>query len=166
MTLIHTAFLTEAKPIIDHFKLRFVTKKPLRLYKNDSILLAIGGMGEKSLHVKEITQTFEISKAINIGIAGCKDRSIEIGELFCTNKKLNDIPFATLSCSKEPIDSPKKIETTLVDMESSYFLEATKEIEDRYIFKVVSDYLDINVPKKEFVWEIISKSIKKWEHYV
>ena len=166
MTLIHTAFFNEAKPIIEHFKLQFITKEPIKLYKNDSILLAISGMGEKTLHVKEITQKYEISKAINIGIAGCKDKSIQIGELFCTNKKLNNIPFATLSCSKEPIDSPNKIKTTLVDMESSYFLEATKDIEDRYIFKVVSDYLDINVPKKEFVWKIISKSIEKWEHYV
>ena len=166
MTLIHTAFFAEAKPIIEHFKLQFITKKPFKIYKNKDIILCITGWAKQTLHVKEVAQKYEISKAINIGTAGCKDKSIEIGELFCTNKKLSDIPFATLSCSKEPIDSPKNIDTTLVDMESIYFLEATKKIEERYIFKVVSDYLDINVPKKEFVWEIISNSIKKWEHYV
>jgi len=166
MTLIHTALFAEAKPIIDHFKLKFITKKPYRVYKNKNIILIVTGMGEKTYILKEILKKHKIDKAINIGIAGCKNKNIEIGTLFCTNKRLKDIPYATLTTSTKPINNPNKIQTTLVDMETKYFLEVTKDIKEVYIFKIVSDHLKIKIPQKEFVHQIIKNSLQNLQKYI
>jgi len=85
--LIHTALLCEAKPIIEHFKMKCLQKKPYRIYHKNDILLIISGIGAKnSLLAKEIFEQNHIKKAVNIGIAGCKDESVPIGTIFCTNK--------------------------------------------------------------------------------
>ncbi|NOZ91025.1 MAG: nucleoside phosphorylase [Epsilonproteobacteria bacterium] len=165
MTLIHTALFAEAKPIIEHLKLRFIQKKPYRLYQRDNIVLAVTGMGEKTLIIKEILSQYYIKKAINIGIAGCKDKNIPIGALFCTTHNLPHISHSTITTVKKPLNNPHNLKTTLVDMETDYFLEATKDIKEVYVFKVVSDYLDTTIPSKQFVWEIIEKSLKDIEVY-
>ncbi len=63
-----------------------------------------------------------------------------------------------------PIDNPDSIDTPLVDMEAEYFLKVTKGIKEIYIFKIVSDHLDITIPK-EFVWKIIRNNLPKIEKY-
>ncbi len=165
MTLIHTALFTEAKPIIEYLKLKFIQKKPYRLYQRDNILLIVTGMGEKTLIIKELLSQYHIKKAINIGIAGCKDKNIPIGALFCTTHNLPHISHSTITTVKKPLNNPDNLKTTLVDMETNYFLEATKDIEDVYIFKIVSDHLNIAIPSKQFVWGIIEKNLEKLSYY-
>ena len=169
-TLIHTAFFAEAKAVIEHFGMRCLQKKPYRLYKSEKLLLIVSGMGAKNaLHVEAVLKDFKITKAINIGIAGCKNRDIKIGSLFCTNKTLPDIDFATITSVSKPLDDKNRLDTCLVDMEAQSFLEICKKELDEdfiFVFKVVSDYLDTSIPKKEFVEELIKNSIKKWEKYV
>jgi len=164
MTLLHVALKHEAKPIIEYFKLQCIQTKPYKIYKKEDIILSVCGMGmENTLHVKEIFQKYEINKAINIGIAGCKDKNIEIGSLFCTNHKIDFINYADLTTVNEPLDNKKKLKTTLVDMEAEHFISTCKEfldIKDIYVLKVVSDYLNTTIPKKEFVWKIIEKNLK------
>jgi len=160
MTLIHTALFAEAKPIIEYLKLKFIQKKPYRLYQRDNIVLVVTGMGEKTLIIKEILSQYHIKKAINIGIAGCKDKNIPIGALFCTTHNLPHISHSTITTVKEPLNNPNNLKTTLVDMETDYFLEATEDIEEVYVFKVVSDYLDTTIPSKQFVWKLIENSLK------
>ena len=164
-TLIHIALKQEAKPIIEYFKLQCIQTKPYKLYKKENIVLIISGMGKEktSSHVKDILNKYDIEKAINIGIAGCKDKNIKIGSLFCTNQKLNFIDYASLTTVDKPIDDENKLKTTLVDMEAKNFISTCKEFLDiRYIYilKVVSDHLDTTIPKKEFVWKIIEKNLK------
>jgi len=163
--LIHTALFAEAKPIIEHFKLQCLQTKPYRIYLKDNILLMVSGMGKEktSLHVKDIFQTYSINRAINIGIAGCKNKDIEIGSLFCTNHKLDFINYANLTTVDEPLNDKSNLKTTLVDMEAGSFISTCKEfldIKDIYILKVVSDHLSTTIPKKEFVWKIIEKNLK------
>ena len=161
MILVHTALFAEAKPIIEYFNLKFITKKPYRVYKNENIILIVTGMGKKTYQLKEILEKYKIDKAFNIGIAGCRDKNIEIGTLFIVNRKLKNIPYSTLTTSTKPVNNPNEIKTTLVDMEAKYFLEVTKDIKEVYIFKIVSDHLDIKIPNKRFVWESIRKNLDK-----
>jgi len=169
-TLIHTALFCEAKPIIKHFKMQCLQTKPYRIYHKNDILLMVSGMGaKKALHVEDIFKLYPIKQAINIGIAGCKDKNIPIGSLFCTNHRLEDICYATLSCVDEPIDDKEQLTSMLVDMESKSFLHVGKLYlrgENIFVFKVVSDYLDKTIPSKEFVENLIKNSIKSWENYI
>ncbi len=164
MKLIHVALKHEAKPIIEYFKLQCIQTKPYKVYKKDNIILVVMGMGEKNtLHIKDIFKQHEIKKAVNIGIVGCKNRDIAIGSIFCTSHQLKFIEYETLTTVDAPLDNEKNLKTTLVDMEAKYFISICKEfldIKDIYILKVVSDYLDISIPKKEFVWKIIEKNLK------
>ncbi len=164
MKLIHTALKAEAKPLIEHFKLNCIGVKPLKLYKRDSLLLCVSGMGrENTLKIRELFKNYSIKKAINIGIAGCKDESIKIGSIFTCRKNLDSFSYASLTTVDAPLSDKKTLETTLVDMEAEFFELTSREFlqdEDIYILKIVSDYLDITIPKKEFVWKIIEKNLQ------
>ncbi len=74
MILVHTALFAEAKPIIEYLKLKFITKKPFRVYKSKNVILVVTGMGDKTFLLKEIFKDYQIDRAINIGIVGCKDK--------------------------------------------------------------------------------------------
>lgn len=164
MTLIHTALLCEAQPIIETYKLTKVINK--KEYKNEKILLIVSGIGEAktSAVLQHILTTRPIQKAINIGIAGCKDKNIPIGSLFCANKKLKTIPHATITTVQSPT---KEIFTTLVDMEASAFFFTCKDKNiDFFILKVVSDYLDDTIPKKSFVTKLIRDTLPQWKHLI
>lgn len=159
MILIHTALLCEAMPIIERFKIKKISKN---LYKNDDIMVAISGIGKsKTIDcLKEILSEYKIKKAINIGIAGCADKSIKIGELFCINAELKSIKKASLTTVKKPTC---KIDTTLADMETEAFISTCKEYEiEHLVFKVVSDYLNNEIPKKSYVSSLIKMSLNQW----
>jgi hypothetical protein len=105
-TLIHTALVAEAKPIIGHFKLTCKEKQPFNLYVNDDIALIVSGMGSKNTHaaLAYALSLYEPCVAINIGIAGCSDTAVDKGTLFCTTHEGLDIPFATCSSHENPIE--------------------------------------------------------------
>ncbi len=169
MILIHTALLSEAQAIIEKFKLKKIDSNP-KTYANNKILVIISGMGkEKTVNsLNSIFENYKITKAINIGIAGCNDTKIEIGSLFCTNKNLQNIKFMEL----KTVDKPQIFKNTsslLYDMEAKYFEEICKKYLDKetiYIFKVISDYLDDRIPSKEFVKKLIQKSLNGWIEYI
>lgn len=163
--LIHTAMKHEAKPIIEHFKLQCIQTKPYKIYAKENIFLIVSGMGEEktALHVNDVFKKYEINKALNIGIAGCLDESIEIGSIFCTNHKLDFIKHASLTTVDKPCENARDIDSTLVDMEAKSFLHVSQKylhVDNIYVLKIVSDYLDTTIPEKEFVWKIIKKNLK------
>lgn len=175
-TLIYCALLPEAQSIINFLKLKqdnTITNLPKgnKLFTNEDkkYLLIVSGIGkencEKSLDF--IFENYKIDKAINIGIVGCSDSKIKIGTLFCTNRLLPNINFAPISTVDEALESDENLQTLLVDMEAKYFIEKSKEyLKDIYCFKVVSDYLDLEIPKKSFVIELIQKSLPIWKKYL
>jgi len=168
-TLIYTALYPEAKPLIQYFKLiQNETYEPLKIFENETYLLVVGGIGRNQTQaiLPFIYENFKISKTINIGIAGCKDKSIKLGSLFCVNQEVNDIPRTTITTVDMPLDDSSLLETTLVDMEADSFLEVSQKYlpqKDIYVFKVVSDYLSKSIPDKSFVYNSMKKSIAKWE---
>ncbi len=169
-TLIHCALQAEAQYLINYYKLNQDNSvQKFKLFSNEETILIVSGMGKENtknaLHY--IFENYEIKKAINIGIAGCCDSSIKIGTLFCTNRLLKNINFASITCVEKPLDSDEDLETLLVDMESSHFKGVcSKFVKDIYIFKVVSDYLDTTIPKKSFVIDLIQKSFNDWKKYI
>ncbi|MBS9778980.1 MAG: nucleoside phosphorylase [Campylobacteraceae bacterium] len=159
MTLIHTALLCEAQSIIERLRLQKVAKNR---YENDNFILIISGIGAKNtkLSLEEIFSTCKFEYAINIGIAGCKDKDVPIGELFCTNKQILHAKNATITSVDKPT---KDINTTLVDMEAAEFELTCKRFGvECLVLKVVSDHLDDKIPKKDFVINLIRKSLDKW----
>lgn len=168
-TLIHTALLCEAQSLIDFYCLKqdtSVQNTPFKIFYNDDIVIVVSGMGKESTinALNYIFTHFKINKAINIGIAGCCDASIKIGTLFCTNRLLKNINFASITTVNEPLQSDEGLETLLVDMESEHFLKSCKEhLSDITVLKVVSDYLDVDIPKKSFVIELMKNSFNQWK---
>ena len=170
--LIHTALLPEARPIIDFLKLKqdnSVQNLPpyCKLFSNQDYILIVSGIGkEKTFSALDyVIKIVEIKHAINIGIAGCVDTSIEIGTLFCINKNIGSIPKTTITTVDTPCDNKEVLSSVLVDMESRYFEEFFQNKNTDYtILKVVSDYLEPIIPKKSFVINLIQKSLKQWKH--
>ena len=167
-TLIHTALVAEAKPIIGHFGLTCKAKQPYNLYENEHIALIVSGMGSENT---QAALTYALSLyaprvAINIGIAGCSDTTIAKGTLFCTTHHDSDVPFATYSSHPKAVENLLHVKTTLVDMEAEAFLRAIPSTIETYVFKVVSDYCDGGIPSKSDVGNWINKSLKLWGKYV
>lgn len=163
--LIHTALLCEAQPFIQTLKL-IKNKTVPNVYENETHVLIVSGIGKTATFqaLETIFKEYVIHKAFNIGIAGCQDESIAIGTLCCSTHHLNMVLFTTLSTSDTVIEDKKKIKTTLVDMESHYFMQMCQEHlpkEEIYCFKVVSDYLSATIPSKQFVTSIIQQNIFK-----
>lgn len=171
-TLIHTALLSEARPIIDFLKLKqdnYVQNLPThcKLFSNQDYILIVSGIGkEKTLSALDcVIKIVDIKHAINIGIAGCVDTSIEIGTLFCINENIDNIPRTTITTVDMPCDNKDSLSSLLVDMESRYFEIFFKNKDCDYtVLKVVSDYLEPSIPKKSFVINLIQKSLKQWKH--
>jgi hypothetical protein len=166
-TLIHTALVAEAKPIIGHFKLKCIEKIPFNIYKNDNILLIVSGIGgEKTRQALTYALSlYEPKIAINIGIAGCKDKSVKIGSLFCATHKNTPMPYVLVSSCENPATDAQTIHSPLADQESETFLKVMPNGVEKYVFKIVSDYLEPTIPSKAKVGELIQKSINLWSAY-
>ncbi|PLY04341.1 MAG: hypothetical protein C0625_16825 [Arcobacter sp.] len=175
-TLIYTALLPEAQSLINFLKLKQDTSvqnlpQGNKLYtsEDNEYLLIISGIGKKNCEksLEFVYKNFEIKKAINIGISGCSDSSIKIGTLFCTNRLLPNINFAAITTVDEPLMSDENLETLLVDMEAKYFeIISKKYCDDIYTFKIVSDYLEEEIPKKAFVIELVQNSIPNLKKFL
>ncbi|MDR1975767.1 MAG: nucleoside phosphorylase [Campylobacteraceae bacterium] len=165
-TLIHTALIAEAKPIIGYFGLKCTRRRPFNIYQKEGIVLIASGVGAQKTKeaLKYALELFRAQRLINIGIAGCADKDIKIGSLFCATHKDLDIPYASLCACAAPVSSAKDISSTLVDMESGAFLQSGDV--EKYIFKVVSDYLEDETPSKAKVGALIQKTIPMWSRYV
>ncbi|MGB5867589.1 MAG: hypothetical protein WBG69_06935 [Arcobacteraceae bacterium] len=162
MILIHTALLCEAQSFIEYYKLNKLNSK---IYLNDQMVILISGIGKQNTlsNLEYMFVNYNITKAFNIGIAGCNDTTVPIGELFCTNhnlKNINTLPLIT----NDTVTTDSTLEqSTLYDMEAHYFQEISLhylEPKNIYIFKIVSDYLSSEKLAKDYIKLLISKQKK------
>lgn len=169
-TLIHTSSISEANPIIDFFNLKKL-EEPIqnKIYSNDQILLVVSGTS-KDLIVESLEYIFKnhnISKAFDISIASSCDSSIALGTLFCTNRFISGVNFANITTLEIPLENDENLETLLVDRQAEFFYNICKEnIEDFYIFKIVSDYFDESKLEDNKISELINNSISKWNKLI
>ena len=167
-TLIHTAMLCEALPIIQYFKLKEQQNKPFKLYSGNSILLAVSGIGRQAAGrvIKSCLQNHSVERAINIGIAGCNNPQISIGAVYSVYGGPEHLPAMPLITVDQPVDYLPQHQSTLVDMEGSEFVKTLCGViknQDIHVIKVVSDHLKTAIPEKQFVSKLIAESIPHWE---
>ncbi|MEA3513142.1 MAG: hypothetical protein U9R37_06030 [Campylobacterota bacterium] len=159
MVLIHTALLCEAQIFIERFKLKKISSTP-KIYKNDYFILCISGIGKENTlkNIKFIFNNYTIKKAFNIGIAGCNNKDIKIGDIFITNKTITDIKYMNLITKNTITNTNTVNRVSLFDMEGIYFLDLSMKYisnDNIFIFKIVSDHLNTNHINKQFVKHLI-----------
>jgi len=159
MILIHTALLCEAQSFIEYYKLKKLNSK---IYLNDEIAILISGIGKQNTisTLDYMFINYNITKALNIGIAGCNDTSKSIGSLYCTNHQIPNIPFLPL-ITNDTVSTESSCNTpTLYDMEAKYFQDISTQhlpIDSIFVFKIISDYLSDEKLNKDYVKNLIAK---------
>ncbi len=161
MILIHTALLCEAQTFIEFYKLKKINSTP-KIYANDEIIICISGIKAKNTRssLDYVYSNYNVTKAFTIGLAGCNNINIKIGNLYCTNQRIKEIETLPLITSDTVVTSSNALATSLYDMEAKYFFEESqKHLNDKdiYIFKIVSDHLNSQMLKKDFIKNLISK---------
>ncbi|NOR58233.1 MAG: hypothetical protein GQ474_06895 [Sulfurimonas sp.] len=135
MLYIICALKSEAQAFVDKYKLP-------KNRQNSQVTIVVSGIGSANMFKAAQSVVKTMSKKdtiINVGICG-GDKKFSIGELIETNKE-------NLTCVDSEISEHGKYE--LVDMESDGFIKATQDIENKYIFKVVSDHFEPHKVSKE-----------------
>jgi hypothetical protein len=172
LTLIYAALKSEAQGVIEKLRLR---KNPTYdgVSEGAGIVLLRGGVGEaatkRALESILKSRRWSIGRAVNIGIAGCSDRSVPVGSLFCCNRRLPEIAYMPLRSVAAPRSSHEGEEATLYDMEAEHFTKAVRPFvpeDEIYLFKVVSDHLDGFDLSRDEVKNIIAKSVERWRKYL
>jgi len=173
-----TATLTEAIPLIERYNLNLFEKKPFNIFKNDNTALIISKIGkvEASIAATYILQKFKTLKIINIGICSSNEKS-NLNQLFriksvidySSKKKIALNPKTILKASKLiTCDKPvrRDIGYPLIDMEAYGFVKASMkfiDMENIFVYKIVSDILKPEIPQKIEIQELILKHIQKIE---
>lgn len=165
MKLIHVALFIEAKPLIQHYNLKQYDTKPFKIFKNDSIVLIVSGVGEANTNnaLSQIFEKYEIHQAFNIGTAASGTKTIALNSLFCTNKRNQKVDF--MPCKSVSVPQKELVhEEVLYDMESEFFIKQCEKYLDQkeiWVLKIVSDYCEDRVFQKEIVYNMVMQNIEK-----
>jgi nucleoside phosphorylase len=156
---IYAALPCEAKPLVEHFKLKKdTTVQPFAVYLNQDICLTVTGLGKSAMaagvaYSQALFASAEHPVLVNIGIAGHKDHAV--GGLFLIDK-ITDIdsqksyypPLVfTPPCPTANIQTLSRPQPTydlnhLCDMEASAFYETAVRFstgELIHCLKIISD---------------------------
>ncbi len=147
MIYIVTALKPEAQAFVDKYKLP-------KSKKNSEISLFISGIGSQNMlqTTKDIIKLMsEDDIIVNVGICGAS-KKYKIGQLIDGLKE-------NLTCVDYEVSQNDCYE--LADMESSGFLEASKTVKNRFMFKVVSDHFEPHKVTKEATKSLIFKAIEE-----
>lgn len=173
MLYIITALKSEAQAFVDKYKLTKSKCDNFTLFESENLKIIISGVGvdcakkATNLLIKKFNPEYD-DIFINIGICGAsKEHKIgellKIGSIIYKNKKytIDENCFNFITCVDAEISNDLH---KIVDMESFGFYEATKEIKNRYIYKVVSDHFEPDTVTKDetkkLILNIIDKIIK------
>lgn len=168
MLYIVTALKPEAQAFVDKYRLRKEKCDNFTLFSADTLKLIVSGIGV--CNAKNATESL-IKKFnptdddifVNVGICGA-DKKYEIGELLRVgsiiykDKKyiISDEILNTITCRDIEVSNNLY---AIVDMESFGFYEATSEIKNRYMYKVVSDNFEPHKVTKEGTKRLIFNKI-------
>ena len=158
-TFIYTALPCEAKPLVEHFKLKKdLSVQPFAIYGQGDICLTVTGLGKSAMvagvaYSQALFAEVEHPVLINIGIAGHRDYSI--GDLYWVDK-ISDADShksyyppliskavcpssAIITCSKPQLNYDH---AELCDMEASAFYETAIRFTSSELvqcLKIISD---------------------------
>ena len=170
-TLIHTTTSLEANPVIDFFELEKLEVSDYKVYSNDEILLIESGVSKEQIFesLLYVVENYEISKAFDFSTAYSCETSVAVGTLFCTNKLIYGINFATSTTLNRDFEEDEVAQTLLVDKQEKYFKEFFKEQKDEidtFTFKVVSKYYADEDLAKDRVYSLMFNACKKIQRYI
>ncbi len=144
MIYILVALKAEAQAFVDKYKLQD--------YKNKDMQVIISGIGADNMY-KSTAKILEIlkdnDKLVNVGICGAS-KKYKIGQVIDGFKE-------NLTCVDFEVSDANKYE--LVDMESDGFLKASLHVEDRNIYKIVSDHFEPKSVTKDKAKKLIFDKI-------
>jgi adenosylhomocysteine nucleosidase len=156
---IYAALPCEAKPLVEHFKLKKNTAvQPFAVYHNRDICLTVTGLGKSAMaagvaYTQALFASVEYPVLLNIGIAGHKDHAV--GSLFLIDKITDadsrksyypplvftpTCPSACIQTVSRP--QPDYDREALCDMEASAFYETAVRFSSGeliHCLKVISD---------------------------
>ena len=170
MIYILTALKPEAQAIVDKYRLKKSKLNNFTVFFNEEITIIISGIGVVNANTAtlQLLNNYIANKNdtfLNIGICGANSKYtigelIEIDSIEYANETylLNKDIKNTITClDKEATDDSFNI----VDMESFGFYEATKELGNVRIFKVVSDHFEPLMVTKEITKSLIFNVIEE-----
>jgi adenosylhomocysteine nucleosidase len=162
---IYTALPCEAKPLIEHYKLKKdLTVHAFAVYLNNDICLVVSGLGKSAMAAAVAYSqaryiAIEHAVLVNIGTAG--HRQYPLGELFLIDKitdsdsKKSYYPalITTAPCRRASLQTVSKPQTEyhaseLCDMEASAFYETAVRFTTNELIlclKVISDNQDSSI---------------------
>ena len=183
MTLFIVALQREALPLIGYFGLQKNETTPFILYRNDSIVLIISGMGTTASAVATAYGLlhFTPTRIINFGLAGTSDSRYIPGELYAIDKLIDTCSdkvyhlhtpadFAATSLHTFPHPQTKKVpKVKLVDMEASGFYEAAVKFLSKkqiLIIKIISDKMEKRVPEEREIKTLMQRHLPLLQRYI
>jgi nucleoside phosphorylase len=127
-------------------------KAEAQAFVDKKIPVSISGMGRENMYKATKTIVDKMDKndiIVNVGICGASDE-YKISQLIDGIKE-------NITCVDKPITDKQRYK--IVDMESCGFLEATKGVKNRYIFKVVSDHFEPHKVTKDGAKKLVFDKI-------
>jgi len=170
MLYVVTALKSEAQAFVEKYKLSKTKYDNFTLFEGENIKVIVSGIGVNN--AKNATNTMiryfkpeSCDVFLNIGICGANKNYkigelIPIGSVIYENREniLNPNILNSIACKDTEVH---QYGHNIVDMESFGFYEATKEIKNRYIYKVVSDYFEPEKVTKEKTKALIFKILEE-----
>lgn len=183
MIYLITALDAEARPLIEHYRLKRCYDLPFTVYRNDSVLLLVTQMGSKNaMMAVSALLGYALPSVndilINIGICGAPEE-FPIGEALLIHQIINrdrcyypDILYShslhesSLMC----LDTPQETRlNTPVDMESSGIFQAASrffKLHKIAFLKIVSDHFQPETVTKEGTITLIKDHIATIESLI
>ncbi|MCW8896040.1 MAG: hypothetical protein OQK48_06850 [Sulfurimonas sp.] len=170
MLYIISALKPEAQAFIDKYKLLKVKYKDFYLHENEYMKVLVSGLGNNNSKIASnmIINTLKPSKDdifLNVGICGANKQYktgelLEVSSIVYKDKTytLNQTKKHTIDCVDNEISTDKY---NIVDMESFGFYEGTKEIKNRYMYKIVSDHFEPQKVTKEKTKSLVFNTIEE-----
>jgi len=168
MLYIVTALKSEAQAFVEKYGLIKKSSGGYTVFENNDIRVVVSGVGIESAKKATVflLKNFAVDSDdifINMGICAA-DKRYKIGTLLNIdsitykeeNHALRKSFLHTITCSDEELSNSIY---DIADMESFGFYEATKELENRYIFKVVSDNFEPRKVTKDGTKKLIFNAI-------
>jgi len=176
MIYIMCAFESEARALIDRYKLRKKQSGPYKYFNNENYLILISGMGQDNAAdaTNHLLLNFSHNSNdtfINLGV--CAGQSyFEVGELLQVKKLQNDeeshflhtssVQIKTVSCfsAKKPLNRP--VNEDIAEMEAMNIYKTVSQYfqADKISFlKIVSDNFNPIKPSKQFIISLIQQNL-------
>ena len=183
MIYIFCAFETEARALIDKYKLSKSKSGRYTLFANDNVLLFISGMGQENAFeaVQHLLLNFPAKQEdifINLGVCAAQS-TYEIGEILQIKKLVDEeeshflktvsSSILNVSCFSAKMPQDRPVNEDIAEMEAmSIYNNISQYFRAEHIsfLKVVSDNFNPVKLEKQFIISLIQKNIPLIDEHI